>query len=94
MFEVAFGTSVKCDLYPFIVKQIFQPCYYYLNSIIFHEFLGRIDLCNAKGGIKVKVAVTFLTDWYLNFPLSEYREALSELEYFFIFILFYLMIWL
>ena len=89
LFEGPFVTAVQCHLFPVILRQIYFPCYYYLNSTIFHELLGRIEICNAEGGIKVKAAVSYLTGWYLNFSDEEYRNALLGVEFVIFFFFFF-----
>ena len=85
MFEDTFNYALKSQLYPMILKQIIIPPYYYLNSTIFHELLGRIEICNAEGGFKVKSAVSYLCGWPLTYSnYYDYFELLSDLEYVFL----------
>ena len=81
LFESPFSLAIKSKLFTIIVKQITLQGYYYLNTTIFHELLGRIELCNAEGGIKVKVAVSYLCGWHLNYSEIEYKEALLGSEF-------------
>jgi hypothetical protein len=80
LFEAPFAAAIKCKVFPVIVKQIYNQNYYYLNTLVFHEVLENVELCNAIGGILIKNADSYLTSWYLSYDKA-YVEAISSAEF-------------